>query len=75
VPERAKLLDTRVYKLMQLPVADACKTILAAIARGREDESCLPLARIRSEGMVLDCKNIDGGVKITALSAAVQEAW
>jgi hypothetical protein len=66
VPERARLLGGRVHKLMQLPVREACKTILAAIAQGKEDENCLPLARIRSEGMHLDCAEVDGGVKIVA---------
>lgn len=66
VPERAKLLSTRVHRLMQLPCEEACRTILAAIARGKEDENYLPLARIRSEGMLLDCREIEGCVKITA---------
>lgn len=66
VPDRARLLGARVNKLMQLPVREACKTILAAIAHGKEDENCLPLARIRSEGMHLDCTEIAGGVKIVA---------
>lgn len=66
VPERAKLLGTRVHRLMQLPAEEACRTILAAVARGKEDENYLPLARIRSEGMLLDYRELDGSVKITA---------
>lgn len=66
VPERSRLLSTRVHKLMQLPHAEACKTILALVAKGKEDESCLPLARIRSESMELACSELAGNVTITA---------
>ena len=66
VPERARLIATRAHKLMQLPAGEACKTVLAAIALGKEDESCLPLARIRSEGMLLDCTENSGDLRVAA---------
>jgi hypothetical protein len=66
VPERSRLLGTRVHKLMQIPHEEACRTILGLVARGKEDESCLPLARIRSEGMDLSCREFGGQVTITA---------
>lgn len=66
VPERARLIATRVHKLMQLPAGEACKTVLSAIALGKEDENCLPFARIRSEGMLLDCTENGGDLRIAA---------
>jgi hypothetical protein len=66
VPARAALFRTRVERIMRLPTEEACRTILVAIASGKEDEGCLPLARIRGEGLILDCLESASHVKIVA---------